>query len=523
MKLRITALSRAGDRLKAVGIAMLCLLPVLGCKEESDKAAVIAIASDPTGIYKGEDVNVRLVASKPFFTEDVDLSAVSDRGLILSGLKRQDDTHAVAALETDEETEVGLHEISIEVGGATAMLQLSVLTPEQGPGTVTVERNAGSAGVEMAQFVIYGDGTSFDRLCTAEVEGADGFEVRFLDIEGSEQINVYYSISRDQEPTEATVAILDGDYRYEVPFTISAVEELDNEIDGQVLTKGQVGNVIVYHRDASVSRSTVFEVPDERVETGEAQIGDDMSATIPVRVPADYEDNTLALTAKTFSSDGAFLELVHLKVQLVEPAYVAIHDALLPMAPDTYERVFETGGVSAWNVDNIVVAPVPADAEAAATDTDDEEADTESVLGLTLSDWRSESKRLGSMDFYLTDKTLEGAYQVTFELTDGRQLPGIIAVSDWMSRRAHVPAVSAAQGDRLYLPVAVQGGDLVEETVFADGTEEIEVIDTIFIDAHTAVLDIQIDAKAYPSAEYLTLHGEEYDYGVSVTITESGV
>lgn len=492
-------------RTRSAGAFLALLYLTSACSDGGDKGGDVLLAADPSGIYKGENVNIHLISEKAFFTEDTADKAVSDGGLILRGLKRVDDTHAVAALETDEDTTVGLHTLVVEMGGAEGTLQISVLKPAQGPGEVSVENNAASTGVEFARLTIVGEGTRFDPKCTLTAADAPGFAVKYLDVETPTEMSVHFAISRDQEPMETTLVLMDGDYRYEIPFTITAHQEFENEITDQVLTKGQVGNIVVFHEDATLYSTTTFEFEedDPDVEIGEAKVGTDRAAVIPVRVPSDVDAEVLHLTAKTFSTDGSFLELVHLDVTLAEPAYAVLKEAKFEVLPGEFERVFEVGGIRARDVETISVV--------------------EDTALLSVVDWQVEDTRLGSLSLYLSDEVGEGAHDLEMTLVDGRVLYTPFAVSDWETKHARVPDRPVHQGDRVLVPIAVQAGDFNSDTLAAEGNDDVTVEDVLYIDGWTAVLDLTVAPNAFPSTKYLTVHGETYDYGISIDVVESGV
>ncbi len=493
--------TRRGSRLFLSGIAIL-LFAMVGCSGKDDEEEIL-VAADPPSLDKGQSVNVELRSTSKLFTEAIKEPLASEGGLVLEAIRPRDGKLAVATFTSDKETEVGIHHFDLAFGVREARVTLSVMAPDKGPGTVTAEYNVASSGADFAHFVITGEGTEFDRNCEVAVQDAAGFDIRFIDVEDPRHIQVYYDIDVDQEPTEAKVVLRDGDYRYEMPFVIVEHDVFDNMMEGQAVEAGRVGKIMLYNPGATLISTTLFDEEDEAVETGDAIPGEEGEVDIPVRVPFDSEETSLEMTARTYLEGNAFLELMHTKIAVVPPAYLAFQGAKVALDPGKVSLPFTVQGVDANDIENIEVI--------------------DETGKVAVVDWEVHSRTGGELMLYQNAEVEEGAYTIKASV-GGREIMGVIAVSNWESRRAHVPEMTISAGDHLYLPVTVQAGDLLENVVEArTGSDDLEVVALTSIDEFTVVLEIALEANAFPSAKRVTLIGEEYDYNLTIDVSESGL
>ncbi|MCP4663865.1 MAG: hypothetical protein GY856_51430, partial [bacterium] len=309
-----------------------------------------------------------------------------------------------------------------------------------GPGTITAEGTTATAGARMATLTILGQGTGFDNMCTVHAEGADGFEVVLVRVIAASLMEVVYNISFDQEPTQATIVMEDGDYSYEVPFTILSPVTLENQAADQALTRGQVGSVTLSHAEAGLHFGTYFET-DDSIETGAAEvIVKDTEVRIPIRVPADYPGDTLSLTANSFSEGGAYLETMSVEIDLLDPAYIAFTPSRLNLTDGEQSTGVVAQGIDLTTLESLTI----------------EENDH-----VVISSWEATDTTTGAVDFVLSAETEEGRQILTAD--DGyRRVSGVVAFIDATGKVAYRAGRDVPAGDRVFFPVVVQGADLVE-------------------------------------------------------------
>jgi hypothetical protein len=496
-----TTLKRQQRRGRACLLFVVLLLP--SCAGNEEGGDDILVAANPPSMDKGQSVSIELRSTGKLFTEAVTAPIESDGGLVMKTLKPRDAKRALATFVSDKETEVGIHTFELKFGSREAALSVSVLAPDSGPGTVTAEGNVASSGAEFAYFVINGEGTQFDSRCEVKAEGADGFRVRFIAVEGPRRIKVYYEIALEQEPGDATIVLTDGDYRYDLPFTIVGPSQLDNAIEGQVVEKGRRGEVLLYHPAATLLSSTRFDDDEaDLIETGEAVQEEEGDIAIPIRVPYDFAEDTLDMTARTYLERGAILEMVSTEVTLVEPAYLAIKGAKLDHTPGSQRLAFTVQGIDAREIEQLII---------------EEGAGAVFVVG-----WEVDSEDSGFVDIYQSEEVVEGPYKLVAE-TPTREISAVLAVSNRESQRAHVPDSSIFAGDHLFVPVTVEGRDLFDGAVEAvSDDEDLAVVRLTRIDDDSVILELAIDENTYPGTRRLTLEGQEYSYSVSIQVEESG-
>jgi hypothetical protein len=477
---------------------MSCADPAPTEKEE------ILVGTKPSSIRQGESYNVELKTKEPFFVENIktETPIVSDGGLILKKITVIDKENAIATLVSDEETQTGLHTFRLIGKNNEAFMDITVFPPDAGPGEVIAERNEGSSGADFAFFTIYGEGTHFDQYCRAEVSGASGFTLRNLSVESPTKIDVYYNIDIDQEPTEIVITLIDGDYHYDVPFNIVRHKEFENEIEGQFLTRGQVGEIFWSHRDASYTKYTELLDVETGIEYGTA-IETDEGVRIPVRIPYDFEYDSVSFLARTFTGIGSYLELTQCDVSIVDPAFIALKESKLSPAPGEQERNFVTHGISVDQLADIWI--------------EDE------LHNVEVKDWQRERENEGRIYIDISEEAAEGGYNLMAKSNIKQEFASALAVSDWFSMNAYVAKRTIADGDRVYLPVTVQGGDLAENSVSIETDDDVEILDQFYIDRFSVVLDVAVAKNAFPSTREITVSGEKYNYLVLLQISESGV
>jgi hypothetical protein len=472
---------------------------LLSCGNDDGGAAPIFLAADPGSLLVGETVTATVKASEPFFVSDLTAAIASEGGLSLDSLVVQDGQTAIAQLTATAETSVGAHAFTLTQGGNAATLDVSVLNESVGPGTVTAEGDTATAGAKNATLTIHGAGTKFDAAITIEVQGADGFEIADVALESETWLDVAYSISIDQAPTEATIIIHDGAIQYELPFTIVSPLSLETTVAEQALTKGRVGLVTFSNADAELSAGTQIADAPAGVESGEAQFTSETEVAIPVRVPFDATDDTVVLEAHTYTQGGAFLEIMTAEVPLLEPAWLAVSPSRLAASVGAQEISLAAAGFDLTAVESLTL-----------------EGD-----GIALASWSAASATEGAATLAVTvDATVDGYVLVADDGT--RAIHGVVAypgsgIGVFRSEDA------LAAGDHGYIALVLVGGDLDEADVALASEGAFDVEGLHFIDSGCVVAELSSDASAAAGLQTLTLSSGGSDYEVHIAIAESGI
>lgn len=488
----------AGVRLRRAGALFLALLLASACSNDKVDTPIYLGAS-PASLLVGESIVVEVTASEEFFSADVTQPMASEGGLTLDSLTVEDATHALVSISSTAETVIGAHRFTLTDSDAAATLDVSVLAEPAGPGTVTAEGNTATAGASNATLTIWGEGTHFDAAVTAEVIGADGFEIVSLTLQTEAWIEIRYSIALDQEPVEAVIAIYDGMLTYEVPFTILSPLSLQSTVVDQALTKGRVGLVTFANSDASLNAGTTFAELPSGVESGSAQVTSEAEVQIPVRVPVDFAGDSIALTAYTYSEGGAVLELITADVAFLEAAWLEVKPSRLTAAIGAQEVAIEAHGIDLTGVESLAL-------------TGD---------GISLVSWAAASATDATATLAVTaDATVDG---YVFTADEGqREVYGLV-VYPGLGVGVFPSEASFPAGDHAFVALALVGGDLAEGDAVLACDGAFEVIGLQFVDPGSVIAELSSSSVASPGLETLTLSsgGEEYD--VHIAIVESGL
>ncbi len=484
-------------------IAVLALVLIAACDDDKDDQDAILLAADPPSLIQGERIESTIKSNGPFFAGKLNKPITSEGGLTLTSLTITNDKTARAVISSNDNTTIGAHSFELEMDGTSAELTISVIAPEFGQGTIRAEGTTATAGANMATLTIFGQGTSFDKKCTVQAEGADGFEVDFVDVITANALQVNYSISLDQEATQATVVLQDGGYRYEVPFTILSPSTFENQATDQVLTRGQVGWVTLSHAEASLGPATFFKLEDESVESGSADVLQaSKEVRIPVRVPIDFNGNSLNLTAWSYSQGGAIFETMTVEVELVEPGYFALVPSRLEKTPSE-----QTVDIVAHEIDLTGLKTLVS-----------EENDT-----LTLLDWEAAAPGSGNVELLLDSEIRVGAYKLIAD-NGVRQLTSLVAVTGAIKQNAvYAAEKELIAGDHVYLPIVARGIDLLEGSTELEGDESVEVIGITHIDPGSIIAELAVDGDAEEGMHTLVLNNGSETYDVYIKINDSGL
>jgi len=476
------------------------LLAVCACDDDKNEKGPILLAADPPSLPVGESITATITAEKPFFTEDVTAPMTSGGGLTIESLTVQDKRTALASIETSAETELGVHRFLLELGDNIGQLDISVVTETPGPGSVTAEGDVASAGARHALLSIIGNGTLFDSECTVSVEGADGFDVEAIDVMAENWIEVNFSISLEQEPTQATVVVIDGIIRYEVPFTIVSPQLFENEEQGQALTKGRVGTVQLAHSQATFNQGTGFPDIDESVEWGEPEVIDTNQAEVLVRVPFDFEGDSLEMVAFTYTEGGAFLQMLSTEVALDDPAWLAAIPSRLEETPGV-----QTVDLSAQGVDLTAI-------ESLTLEADDL---------LVLSSWTASAPDSGSAELVVGSGVEARAYDLA--AYDGhRDVIGTIVVPG-SGYGADANEQTLTAGDHLFLSIVVHGDDLAEGETVLEGDDDLAVVALTYVDPGCVIAEISVDEPAYEGSHTMHLSDGSYEFDLYFAVVASGL
>ncbi|MCP4606998.1 MAG: hypothetical protein GY847_41880 [Proteobacteria bacterium] len=490
---------KMNQRQFVVFVVLLVLL--CACNDESSQSEIYIVA-DPPSILDGETLSVVLTSSEDFFSGSIDAPLTSEGGLVLQSVDVQDSRTALATFVANASTSPGMHILELAAGDEVGVLNMSVMLPQPGIGQVSSDNAVATAGALGATLSIDGQGTNFDSECGVSVEGADGFQISMVDVVTSGHISVTYDIDIEQKPTTCTVIVTDGMQRYELPFTILSPDAFETQEDDQWLTKGQKGIVILRHPDASMHFGTGFQIDDETVESGVIDVIGETEVHIPVRVPFDFSQDTLSLTAATYNEGGAFLETMNVEVSLFAPAYLGFVPSRLDLdsSEDTHAVDMVTGGVDLLDIESLSI------------EKNDE---------LFISDWSLESSDLLNVEFLVTSQVEAGVFEIT--ANDGfRDLTALVATTSLGFDTIYGYSGQIAQGDRVYFPVILSSATVTVSTT-AVGDDDIEVHGVELIDEGCLVVDLQLANDAEEGLHTLSINNEGDAYYVYVHVEESGI
>ncbi len=483
-----------------LGFKIICLVSLVVCCEGGyiDKPLPV-IAAQPPSLFEGASLTAALSADDSFFTNDMGLPQVSDRGLVLSALELKSDTVATATFTTTAATLTGLHRFELVSALDTAVLKISVLVPPPGPGTVSSDNAHATAGASGAMLKIEGYGTSFDERCSIHVEGAPGFEITSVDVISGALIQLTYNIGMEQPAVQAILVIIDGKQRYELPFVISPAAVFENQAANAPLVKGQAGWVSLSHPYATFGANTFFEINVDGIETGKAEVIDTTQVRIPVRVPFDYPSNTLALVAKTLSQGGAVAETMTLGLSLVEPAYLTLSPtSLLATQPD-HQVQLNAVGFDLSTIEELTV-----------------EGEAVSII-----DWQVLDANTGTCSLGLLQADVDRSFLITAKSSE-REVSGVIAVRR-LSKAIYSSCERIRIGDHLYCSIVVSGFELAETEVSLETSEAIELKNWQQLDRSRLVAELVVQKSAVPGWELITLNNGANAYEAEIEIVESGL
>ena len=483
------------------------LLTALGACSEDSAADPVLLAADPPAVYRGESVVVELSSLEDVFVQELEAPVISDGGLALNSLTIVDERHALAAFLSSTATAVGLHGFEIPFGNRTAVLDMTVLDPAEGPGTVTGEGLSATAGAEFAEFSIIGTGTHFDSDCAVFISGAEGFAIHSMQAVTETRIDVRYSIALAQEPVQATVTIEDGDNEWTLLFVISAPVTMANVHGNQFLVRGQVNEILIGAPGADFSTEVAFRNEGDGFELGQETVIADHQVSVPVRVPPDYPDDTLAFSFRTYSDGGARLQLVTVALPVLEPAFLALQPSRITGANSEETVSLVAEGIDLTQVETVSFA---------------------SDTSVFLDGWEALTPTGGSATFMVSSQPDEGWH--LFSVNDGyRDITAGLVVDtaqdilpDAFEAPGEIPA-----GDRAFVTVVLKDAVLVEDALSMEDDEDISVLDILFIDESCVVLELQVHADAQTdewSAEHLlVLRSGLNEYDVHLTVAASGL
>ncbi|MBN2344081.1 MAG: hypothetical protein JXX29_03300 [Deltaproteobacteria bacterium] len=480
---------------------LLFLLPT--CDSDSSSSATVIIAANPSSIEPGEQMVVELRALEPIFTDKKVVPLRSENGLFFKELTVIDEKNALATFVAGATlTEVGLHSFELKYGEKTALVEMSVVQEADGPGTVSLSRSTATAGARMAEFRINGDGTHFDSAVTVTIDGAPGMEIVGIDLLTGSSMDVFFNIDIEQEPTTATVVITDGPFLYELPFIITAPQEFENEMPGQILVRGQVGVL-----DFSGTGPTLYEGTRPVNLPEGVEVGDTVDAmhgvSMAMRLPADFAPDTFSLTMYSYLEGGATLEIMTTEIEVADPAYLVPSPSVLLSGSGAVDLSFVYSGFDFADVTSL-------------------ELEGSDLFVMTTWDALDATASVISSVGTETD-----SYSLIAQ-TVSREIPAQVVVVDDDTLGTTYPSFpDVVEGDHVFVPVAVASSGFVSGDITFTETANIHVADVIFIDNGSVVFELQIEPHVqtgeFGSLERLEVSSDGRTYSVFLNIVDSGV
>ena len=474
---------------------------LVSCENDNTDDAVV-LASTPASIELGTQQVVELRSLEPVFNDSTVTPAISTSGLLVKSIAVIDETRALATVITDANTEIGLHRFEFDFGKSTASWEISVIAVPVGPGTATIDRDVATAGARMAEFKILGEETHFDSEVIVDVEGAPGMQILGTNIISGSTLEVFFSIDVTQPPTSATIVLMDGAFKYEFPFQITAPAAYHNVFENQVLTRGQVGTVKFGGMGPTLyegSRPGALPVGVEIGVTYDASHGVSMA----MRVPDNFEGTELTFDMQTWLNGGATMETLSTTVQIVDRAFIVPSPSVILSGAGEASLTMKTRGISFSDVTDFVL-------------------DGSDLFVMTRWSAANASAAVitsaGTLADNYTVEAFIGARVIDTQLT-------IVESHD--SPACYASQSDVHEGDRLYVPVSVATNDLIVSDFTVSSTENIAVLESTVVDSGTVVLDIKV-ADDVPAGNYGALQRLDFtsngqSHGVYLNIVESGV
>jgi hypothetical protein len=201
-----------------------------------------------------------------------------------------------------------------------------------------------------------------------------------------------------------------------------------------------------------------------------------------VRVPFDFDGDTLELTAFTYTQGGSWLEIVTTEVAVLDPAWIAVAPSVLPIGTET-----QTVDLSSQGVDITALDALSLNGEGS----------------VSLAAWEATSPDSGSLTIVVADGAIAGAYELIADDGD-REIIGLLAYG---SPSAGVSAADTGllAGDQGFVPLVSTGMLLVEDTVEITGDGSVAVVDWTFIDSRCVVVEIETLESATVGTHALTV------------------
>jgi hypothetical protein len=282
----------------------------------------VLLSATPQSVVRGTSSVVHITSSEDIFDKTGIQDLVSDGGLVLRGFHRESKTSAIAEVLADEATAIGRHVFNIEMGSGTGTVTISVLSGPLNQGQVFPANAEASSGADWATLYLDGMGTAWDSGVQVSAEGAPGMHVLAWRVVTESRLEVSYSIDLSQEPVIADIVVQDGAAQWIVPFTIVAAQRFENLAGPQPIIKGRVATATLRNPSSGINAWTRLFTDDDALELGEAEELSTGSVELPVRIPIDFEGDSLSLLAKTFTADRRYVEVMPVELVVYESGAV---------------------------------------------------------------------------------------------------------------------------------------------------------------------------------------------------------
>ncbi|MBN2530472.1 MAG: hypothetical protein JXR76_29065 [Deltaproteobacteria bacterium] len=293
----------------------------------------------------------------------------------------------------------------------------------------------------------------------------------------------------------------DGPNKFEFPFNIENARTFTNEITKQYLVRGRAGAVKLQSHGASINTTTrPFDIiPNIKFsETKEILEG----AEILFRIPLDYSDSIFKFDCRTFTKNGAVLEVISSEVEIVDAIYAVPIPSIISGNEETTQHSVYVNDSSHGDMSNVFLP---------ANDS------------IAVSDWQT----TGELTFALGVAAKKTNYPFSIQYSESTLVNTQLVIENTEKPAIYTPEASYYSGDTVNLQVALSTNDLVWDAITLDGDECIKVNNVDYVDTGTVVFNISIctDLDIVPSASQrqLILHNQDKAYSFFINVMDSGV
>jgi hypothetical protein len=489
--------SLAGKGIRGLGFALLLCLAMLGCSDPTETQDLMLLG-EPLSLVRGESVSVAVTAPTKFFDRNIDEEVASPGGLVLRSFYRSSSTSGLALLVSSADTEIGRHELVLEMGGGRGTLVVSVLGGPVGQGEVFAANAEASAGADWATLYLDGVGTAWDSGVRVWAEGAPGFHVLAWRVVTESRLEVSYGIDLSQEPGIADIVIQDGGARWSVPFSIVAARSFENLAGPQPVVKGRVSNVTLRNPSSGITQWTRLFSETDELELGEAEELQAGTVEIPVRAPFEFPGDSLSLLAKTFSADRRYVEVMPVELELHESGAIVFTPSRVSFGQPSEQGKLTSIGVDLLGFEGL---ELPSDS------------------GLAVEKVRVESSSSATVDWLVSPVAVESFVTGTLKAS-GVEWPVAVALTsnETWDAAAAVPVMHA--GDRMLVPILTTGLDLVGEAFTLEAPDTLTIHSFEVIDEGCLLAEVSVADTAWSGEHAFWIRNNIFDLRVSINVEE---